>query len=48
MMNWNILPEKQKAQFLERAKYFIEKGYYVGFNEEELAKMLYDSHQKNS
>lgn len=42
MINWKDKPEKEKKEFLERAREYIESGQYVGFDVEELAEILYE------
>ena len=46
-MDWNVLSEKEKRKFLDRAKFALEKGVYVGYSLEELAKAIYEAHERN-
>ena len=47
-MEWERLSQREKDELLETAKKFIQSGLYVGFEIEELARMLCDKRYENS
>ena len=47
-MDWHVLSDKEKQKYLDRAKDAIEKGVYVGYSIEELAKVIYEAHERIS
>jgi hypothetical protein len=47
-MDWNVLSQNEKQKYLDRAKDAIEKGFYVGYSLEELAKVIYKAHERIS
>lgn len=47
-MNWERLTKDEKEKLLQTAKEFIDRGIYVGFTEEELARLICDKRYINS
>jgi hypothetical protein len=47
MTDWNNLFTREKQFYLDRAKEYLDKGLYQGFNVEELAVIIYKNERKH-
>jgi hypothetical protein len=48
MIQWENVSQKEKETYMKRSKEYVEKGYYQGFTEEELAIFLYRNKDNES
>jgi hypothetical protein len=46
MIKWDSLFQSEKQVYLDRAKQYLQRGQYQGFDVEELAIFIYESERK--